>query len=298
MPYRNVFITNDSALKLKNNQLIVFNGEEYSFPVEDVRSVVVDNPCTTLSARLISYLAENGVCLIICDQKHMPSAQLMPMSTYCRVNKRINLQNSQSLPKLKRIWQKIVVSKIENQAKCLELLCNDNFLKIKSIAGTVQSGDVTNREGYAASLYFKFLFGKDFVRGEDNIINAGLNYGYAVFRSYIAKTLAAYGLEPSLGIHHKNQLNAYNLADDIIEPFRPIVDFFVASHCDEWENFGTVQKAQLVGLLNCAVKCGEERYSVAHAMEFMIQSLIFSYENDCIELKLPTVGGIAYFDYD
>ena len=298
MPYRNIFVTNDSALQLKNNQLIVFNGEEYSFPVEDVRSVIVDNPCTTLSARLISYLAENGVCLIICDQKHMPSAQLMPMSTYCRVNKRINLQNSQSLPKLKRIWQKIVVSKIENQAKCLELLCNDNFLKIKSIAGTVQSGDVTNREGYAASLYFKYLFSRDFVRDDDNIINSGLNYGYAIFRSYIAKTLAAYGLEPSLGIHHKNQLNAYNLADDIIEPFRPIVDLFVASHCDEWEIFGTVQKAQLVGLLNCAVKCGEERYSVAHAMECMIQSLIFSYENDCIELKLPTVGGIAYFDYD
>lgn len=107
MPYRNIFIANKASLKLKNNQLIVLNGEEFSFPVEDIKSIVVDNELTTLSARLISFLAESGVCLIVCGSKHMPSAQLMPVNVYCRVNKRIQLQFAQSKPKLKKYGSKL-----------------------------------------------------------------------------------------------------------------------------------------------------------------------------------------------
>lgn len=106
MAYRNIFITNEARLKLKNNQLIVFNGEELSFPIEDIRSIVIDNPYTSLTGKLITQLANDGVCLIICDEKHTPSCELLPIGAYCRMNKRINLQFSQSKPKLKKIWQK------------------------------------------------------------------------------------------------------------------------------------------------------------------------------------------------
>lgn len=298
MPYRNIFIANEAKMRLKNNQLIVFNGNEFSFPIEDIKSIVVDNPRTTLSAKLVSYLSEQGVCLIFCDEKHTPSASLVPIGSYCRSLKRIELQISQSKPKLKRIWQQIVVRKIENQAECLKINNIDNG-KLIAISKSVQSGDANNREGYAASVYFKLLFGNNFTRDQDCVINSALNYGYAVIRSFIAKSLVCYGLEPALGIHHKNQLNSFNLADDLIEPFRPVVDVFVAQNYDSWENFfDTYQKAELQKLLNSVVIVNNERRSLTKAIEVLIQSLVTSFEEETANLKLPKIVKTTYFDYD
>lgn len=299
MAYRNIFISNEAKLRLRNKQLIVDNGEELSFPIEDIRSIVIDNAYTTLSAKLISKLSEDGVCVIVCDDRHTPSAVMMPIGVYCRVNKRVTLQFEQSKPKLKRIWQEIVKAKINNQARCLELNSVPKSEELYSMAKAVASGDSTNREGYAARVYFRSMFGNDFTRDDENRINAALNYGYAVFRSYISKTLVAYGLEPSIGIHHKNQLNAFNLADDIIEPFRPIVDNYVLKNYREWgEGFLTAQKADIVLLLNCAVTVDGKRHSAANAAELTVQSVISSFENDEVKLKLPVLNELSYFDYD
>lgn len=300
MAYRNIFIANKSSLKLRSNQLIVNNGVEYSFHIEDIRSIVIDNCYSTLTGKLLSKLADNGVCVIICDEKHTPSAELLPIGAYCRMNKRISLQVSQSKPKQKRIWQSIVIAKINNQAKCLELNgYKDEANQIHSIAKDVPSGDVTNREGYAARQYFRYMFGNDFTRDDENNINAGLNYGYAILRSYIAKTIVSYGLEPSLGIHHKSQLNQFNLADDIIEPFRPIVDNFVYKNYLEWgDQFYTPHKAELQLLLNSATIIDGKRHSVANAIDLMVQSIISSFESEEIMLKLPDLIETSYFNYD
>ena len=208
MPFRNIFVENKASMRLKNNQLVVENDIDiFSFPIEDIKSIVIDNQYTTLSAKLVSSLAEEGVCLIITNDKHMPSCGLVPIASYHRLNKRINLQFNQSKPKLKRIWQSIAIAKIENQAECLRLNKIEGWEKVLNISKAVLSGDSTNREGYAANLYFKMLFGSDFTRDKENAINAALNYGYSIIRSYISKTIICEGLEPSLGIHHKNQLN-------------------------------------------------------------------------------------------
>lgn len=299
MPYRNIFVANETVLRLKNRQLTADNGEKFTFPVEDIRCIVIDNERSVLSARLISFLAENGVCLIVCDRRRMPSAQLVPTGAYCRVQKRILLQTAQSKPRLKRIWQKIVVQKIENQARCIDLAGKTGAERLFRLAGEVQSGDPTNREGCAARIYFPLLFGGVFTRDSDIEINAALNYGYAVIRAFIAKTLAAYGLEPSIGIHHKNQLNAFNLADDLIEPFRPIVDLFAATELLNIDKgFNTAHKAQLVRLLNCAVTVDGERCSLARAVDSLVQSLIYSFENEEIKLRLPEIGEISFFEYE
>ncbi len=299
MAYRNIFIANEAKLKLKNNQLIVFNAEEISFPIEDIRSIVIDNQYTCLTSSLMTKLADEGVCLIICDDKHIPSCELLPIGSYCRMNKRINLQFSQSKPKLKRIWQKIVQTKINNQAKCLEINSIEEAKTLFAISKNVSSGDSTNREGYAARLYFKLLFGKEFTRDSENYINAALNYGYAILRSFIAKTVVAYGLEPSFGIHHKSQLNQFNLADDIIEPYRPIVDNFVYQNYINCEGtFSTAQKAELQLLLNSATVIDDNRHSVANAIELTVQSIISSFENEDIKLKLPDIIDTSYFNYD
>lgn len=299
MAYRNIFIANQSSLRLRNNQLVVNNGEEFTFPIEDIRCILIDDCYSTLSGKLISRLAAQGVCIIICDEKHMPSSVLQPIGVYCRLNKRILLQTQQSKPKLKQIWKQIVEFKVLNQAKCLELNDKGEDKVLASIAKSVLSGDTTNREGYAARIYFKSLFGESFTRDDENNINAALNYGYAVLRSYISKTVVSYGLEPSLGIHHKSQLNQFNLADDIIEPFRPIVDNYVYKNHVKWsKSFLTPNKADLLLLLNCAVVINGKRHSVANAIELLVQSLISSFENDEINLKLPNLCEYSLFDYD
>lgn len=299
MPYRNIFVANSSKLSFKNNQLIVDNGEIYTFPVEDIRSIVIDNYHSTLSTALISKLSEADVCLIVCDGKHLPTTVLLPINSFSRQNKRLILQFQQPLPKLKRIWQQIVISKITNQFLCLEYNGLKTNTSLKVIAKTVQSGDKTNREAYSANLYFKALFGKDFKRSDENIINAALNYGYAILRSFIAKTVVAYGLEPSVGIHHKNEYNSFNLADDLIEPFRPIVDMYVFNNYKKWnDSFSTAQKGELQSLLNTVIISDNEKHSVSFAIERLVQSIINSYENTNIYLKLPVLQEKTYFDYE
>ena len=117
MPYRNIFVANETVLKLRNRQLVADNGEIFTFPIEDIRCIVIDNEKSVLSAQLIAFLAAYNVCLLVCDRRHMPAAQLVPVGAYCRVQKRIQLQIAQSKPKCKRLWQKIVKQKIENQAR-------------------------------------------------------------------------------------------------------------------------------------------------------------------------------------
>lgn len=299
MPYRSLFITNPAGLRLKDMQLVVDNGDTFTFPVEDLRAVVIDEPAATLSARLISFLAENGVCLIFCDERHLPCAALTPSGAHCRLAKRLRTQTALSLPRQKRLWQQIAVQKIKNQAACLALNGKSESEKLLAIAGQVKSGDPTNREGYAAAVYFKALFGPDFVRSEENRVNAALNYGYAIFRAYLARTIAVYGLEPAVGIHHCSQLNAFNLADDLIEPFRPAVDLFVAQHQKEWDGFGTAERAELVRLLNAVTEVDGARCSLAHAAETAVQSLVGAMESrETLPLKLPRLQPTAYFDYD
>lgn len=296
MPYRNVFITNSSKLSLKNNQLLVNNGDVFVFPIEDIRSIVIENQQTLLTSALISKLSSSGVCVIICDEKHLPSSVLIPINSFSTPRDRIELQISQSLPFKKRLWQSIVVSKIKNQSKCLEFVGVDNK-KISAIASSVTSGDVTNREGYAANIYFKMLFGKNFTREQENTINIALNYGYSILRSFIARTITVYGLEPVFGIHHSNKYNAFNLADDIIEPFRPVVDLYVYYNINSQE-FGTFQKGELVRLINAVIVSGDEKHSVAFAIERMVQSLVLSFEKKEDLLKLPQLLKTDYFDYD
>jgi CRISPR-associated protein Cas1 len=300
MPYRNIFVENRASMRLKNNQLIVENGiDVFSFPIEDIRSIVIDNPYSTLSAKLINALADEGVCLILTNDKHMPSCELIPIASYHRLNKRINLQFNQSKPKLKRIWQSIAIAKIENQAECLRLNNIDGWEKVLNISKTVLSGDSTNREGYAASIYFKMLFGSDFTRDKENAVNAALNYGYSIIRSFISKTIVCEGLEPSLGIHHKNQLNQFNLSDDIIEPFRPIVDNYVYNNYIDWgEEFYRFQKSELLRLLNCKTVVNGNNCSLSRAVELFVQSIVYSYEEDNVDLNLPKLIETDFFEYD
>lgn len=229
--------SNRAYLSCRQRQLIIkttdrMTGEpcEYSRPVEDIGAVVIESGQVTLSSHLISALLENKAALIICDGKHMPSGLMLPLEGNTLQSERFEAQISASLPLKKQLWQQTIIMKIKNQGAVLKRANSMEIGNMLAWASQVRSGDPDNLEGRAAAYYWKNLFGEDygFVRGyEGDGPNVLLDYGYAILRAIIARSLVASGLMPTLGIHHSNRYNAYCLADDMMEPYRPYVDLMV-----------------------------------------------------------------------
>lgn len=299
MPYRNIVISSSVRISVKNDQLVISGEAEGSVPIEDIRVLMIESQSATISSYALSFLAQKGICVFLCDDKHLPCALLTPFAQYSRQKKQIELQFSQSKPKLKNMWSEIVISKILNQAKCLELcgVGEEGVKKLRSLTKRVLSGDSTNVEAYAASLYFTLLFGEVFSRKGEDDINSALNYGYAIIRGFICRTIAKYGYEPSIGIHHCSQLNNFNLADDIIEPFRPIVDLFVYRKCLGIP-FDRNIKLSLVSILNHNIIYKGQKQSVAYAIEQTIQSLGRNFMQEDDHLILPELIDLEIHEYE
>lgn len=218
--------------------------EKTTIPIEDIGVVMLDNPQITLSHPLLNALLSNNAAIITCNDRHMPSGMLLPLEGNTLQSERYKTQISASLPLKKQLWQQTVQAKIANQAAVLLELGYD-IEPMQYFQRSVRSGDPDNYEGRAASFYWKHLFNgildDDFVRGrfEDDPNNL-LNYGYAVLRAVITRSLVGSGLLPTLGIHHRNKYNAFCLADDIMEPYRPFVDRIVLSIVDDFDDVSTL----------------------------------------------------------
>ena len=233
---RTLLFSNRAFLSLKDNQLLVDKpkiegvqeAQKITVPIEDLGVVLLDSHQITLTHPLLNALVENNTALVICNQKHMPSGLFLPLETNTLQQERQSKQLNARLPLKKQLWQQTVQSKIANQAALLGLRGADTE-PMEYFQRSVRSGDPDNYEGRAAAFYWKNLFGElvdgNFTRGRyDNPPNNLLNYGYAVLRAVIARNLVGTGLNPTLGIHHHNRYNAFCLADDIMEPYRPFVD--------------------------------------------------------------------------
>ncbi len=300
MPYRNLMISSNAHLKIKDEQLLITTDATHSIPIEDINSVLIENRQSTITIATLAKLAQDGVTVYVCDEKHTPCAIMMPFAQNSRQYGMVKLQENMSLPLQKQLWQQIVKCKILNQAICLELNNQIETSKhLRSLAQNVNSGDSKNTEAVAAAAYFKALFGNSFSRNnESDLRNAALNYGYAIIRGHIARLIASYGFLPMKGIHHKNELNAYNLADDFIEPFRPVVDLFI-SHEPLNNEFLTPQlKQKLYNLLNMDIKIMQQYHSVAYAAEKMIQSFTRCCQKTAKEMLLPTLVALRQHTYE
>lgn len=299
MGYRSIVISSPVTISVKNEQLVIEGENKGTIPIEDIRTLMIESRSSLITTYALSALSEAGVCVYFCDEKHLPCAVLQPVGRYFRQRKQILLQLEQSKPHLKRMWKDIVICKIKNQTKCLEECGVDKEFtqKVGRLSTLVQSGDTGNVEGQAAALYFKYLFGNGFSRGDENEINAALNYGYAIVRGYIARILADHGFESCLGIHHRSELNNYNLADDLIEPFRPLVDLFVFQNMPE-KSFTSTNKRELCNILNYEMISGGEHHSAAYSIERLIHSLerCFSSEDD--SLLLPSIEKLKRHEYE
>ena len=229
---RTLFFGNPAYLSTRNKQLVINfpeeGKEEVTIPIEDLGYVVLENPQITITNGLLTLLIENKTAVITCNRQHMPCSFLQPLVGHSEQTERIRYQLNASVPLKKNLWQQTVVSKIENQAQHF-LERGKNALRLKRYAKQVRSGDMNNEEALAAAFYFQNLFDlPEFSRNQKGMPpNNLLNYGYAILRAIAARALVSSGMLPSVGIFHSNKYNAYCLADDVMEPYRPFVDALV-----------------------------------------------------------------------
>lgn len=255
MAWRTVFISNPAKLKLKQSSVVIeqITGET-SVPLEDIVAIIIENPQVILTAPILSACADNQVALISVDKTGTPNGIFLSYLPHSRALKIMRQQLEMSIPAKKRLWQTVVKQKLVNQALLLRLhKIEDKATHLELLAKNVKSGDTDNHEAYASQLYFPALFGKNFSRNFSVISNSALNYGYAIVRSAMARSLVGYGFLTAFGIHHKNEQNAFNLADDLMEPYRPVVDALVLKICPEnflVEDLDVELKAKLVGVLH------------------------------------------------
>lgn len=283
-----VTVKNDS-LKFRN----LITKEERYILFDDVEVLIFANQRCSLSHTVIQQCLVRQVTLLFCDERQSPIAQLTTDYGHSQRLKRLRSQINVTTRVKDRLWRKIVMAKIVNQGNCLRYIADaeEAGIELRNLSKEVTEGDRNNREAYAARRYFYTLFGEGFKRGRyDDPINSGLNYGYALIRALIRKELAFHGFEPSIGIHHESAENPYNLSDDLIEAYRPLVDVLVYENlfktkCDAFE---ISEKKALLKIFfeKCVIDGGVT--TVTDAIHRTVESLISCLEkNSSAKLLLP-----------
>lgn len=298
LSWRIIYIAEAEEMKLYLDNLKVIKDEqEILVPLSDIHTIIVDNSRTVVSGRLINKLSEYHILLIFCDEYHMPNVFSLGLYSHYRVYGVLNQQLSWENNIRGEMWRKIVSIKIRNQKSVLEYLQKDSEVieKMNKLSNNVLFEDETNREGHAAKIYFNELFGDDFKRERKNAdaYNSALNYGYIVLRACLARTIVAYGLHPAYGIGHRNQFNAFNLADDCMEVFRPVIDLWVCLTVKETDFLNQTMKQQLVRRLSSKLDIGGQKQTVLNAIELFIQSFIKGMNSHDPEMLIYPNNGIA-----
>ena len=251
---RTLFFSTPINLSLKDRQLVFYlkeaPDEKRTVPIEDIGFVVLEHPMIGITLPLLNALTENNVGVIFCNDKLLPASMLLNLDSNSTQQESFRAQVEASEPLKKNLWKQTVEAKIRNQAALLRKLGLDGDT-LKPLYMNVKSGDVDNREGVAAKLYWNMLLGRDFIRNREGAPpNNLLNYGYTILRAAVARSLMGSGLLPAFGIFHRNRYNAFPLADDIMEPFRPFVDEIVHKLYYSGETELTKEvKATLLGIL-------------------------------------------------
>ncbi len=296
--WRNILITNPAKLRCENKALIIEQDCNYKIPLEDIGSIIIDCPKVILTVPLLSMCAEYGIAIYISNSRHIPNGIFLSFGSHNKILNLLKLQLNLAKPVIKNLWTQIVKAKIKNQASCLKA-CGliDEYNYLYKIASKVRSGDPDNIEARSAAFYFKNLFSKKFSRKDDeSMINSSLNYGYAIFRGEISRKLIAHGLQTELGLFHKNQGNKFNLADDLIEPYRPLVDLFTNTNKELVNK--KLPKQQLIKLLYCEVETPRGKMSVSLSIEVLIESFVRVLKGEAKILELPKLKSLEPHLYE
>lgn len=303
--------SNPVYLSLKNGQMVIrlpevehndtFNEQdkrrlEVTRPVEDIGIVVLDHRQITLTHGLMEALLANNCALITCDNHSLPVGLLLPLCGNTTQNERFRTQLDASLPLKKQLWQQTIRQKIRNQARVLQRCGYNDIGCMEAWADDVRSGDPDNLEARAAAYYWKHLFRKHpgFIRDREGFPpNNLLNYGYAILRAVVARSLVASGLLPTLGIHHHNRYNAYCLADDIMEPYRPYVDELVVeiiSETNDYDELNKQLKGKLLTIPVIDVIISEQRSPLMIAAGITTASLYKCFAGEIRKISYPEIA--------
>ena len=291
---RTLFFGNPFQLKTKNEQLLITNQEmglSKQVPIEDIGFVVIEHPEIYITIPTLTKLSQNNVSVIFCDAKHLPCSMLLNLDNHHIQQELFSYQINASEPLKKQLWQQIVIAKIKHQAQHLQLL-NKPYEVLKFYESKVLSGDTDNREGVAAAYYWKTVFDFEFKRERQGAYpNLFLNYGYIILRAAVARAIAGSGLLSTLGIHHHNKYNAFCLADDVMEPFRPLVDAKVIEIINTFPNKElTVEiKAELLKILTQTVYFKDIKSPLMVALSKTTTSLQQCYAGTSKKLSYPSL---------
>lgn len=287
---KTILLENKATLTTKNRQLVIKSEtRESSIPIEDIGFIVIDHAEIHLSITAMNLLVENNSSVIICNTNHLPNGMFLNLNSHHIQQEIFKNQINASVPLKKQLWQQTIIEKITNQGILLEKITG-NKNSFDFLCSKVLSGDSSNMEGVAAAQYWKLFFEIPFKRERfGDYPNSFLNYGYAILRAATARALSGSGLLNTLGIHHKSKYNAFALADDIMEPFRPIVDekvFELMQTYDEQE-LNTVLKSELLQILTRTVYFKEEKSPLMVALQKTASSLQQCYTGERKKIKYP-----------
>ena len=282
---------------MKNKQFILKllnedNNADISIPIEDIGVLVLDNPQITITHSLLNYLLNNNVSVVTCNNSHMPEGLFLPLESNLVQSERFRDQINASEPLKKQLWRQTVSAKIYNQALLLKKH-NKQYRNMMQWSMKVNSGDTGNLEARAAAYYWKVLFPDeiDFSRDRENPPpNNLLNYGYAILRAVTARALVASGLLPTLGIHHHNKYNAFCLADDIMEPYRPFLDSIVLNIVKSGEDYSILNasiKKQLIGITTETILIDKEKSPLMVGIQRTTASLVKCFNGEMKKIIYP-----------
>lgn len=276
MSFRTVVITKQSKLSYKNRYLAVKSElEENYIHLSEIDTIIVDSIAVSISSYLLKELADNKINIIFCDEKHNPFGELNSFYSSHNTSKKILIQTKWNNKQKDELWSQIVKNKIINQAILLNKIKSENYDLLMSYVNEVRVGDRTNREAHSAKVYFNSLFTKSFIRNANDNINAALNYGYSILLSNFNKEIINNGYLTQLGIHHKSEFNQFNLACDLMEPFRPIIDNFV--YYNQTREFDSKYKLDLINIFNNNYKYLSKNYTLKDIIKMYTKNTL-----DCL----------------
>lgn len=294
---RTVEISRPAHLSLSRAQLVIKAKEgdaELTVPVEDLGVLVLDDSGITHSTAALLACMKNNVAVVLCDERHLPAGLLQPFEGHTLFQKHLRDQLDASQPQRKQLWQRIIQAKLKAQATILEKHTG-NDAHLGKLAAQVRSGDPDNLEAHAARRYFSSLFGENFTRNPDlGGINSAMNYGYALLRAAVARSIVGSGMHPALGIWHKNQYNAYTLADDLMEPLRPSADSLIASRIakhplSDEPMLDRDWRTALLQLLQQDYRLGDRTFPLLVALQHYTSSIRQYLSREVEELETPVL---------
>lgn len=291
--FRSLMIGSSAKLSLKNANLLIEHPEKGSVSValSDIHTIILESPAITLTSALLCALAEHKIVLLCCDASHSPNGVFMPYLTHYQSNAVIKSQIAQTKQHKAILWQYIIKTKIQNQANLARKFDKKVSEELVNLSKKVVLGDTKNCEGIAAAKYFKTLFGAEFSRDEPIWINSALNYVYAIIRSCVVRNIVSSGLLPIFGVGHDNIFNNFNLADDLMEPYRIFGDRLVLGLYDDSKDtfLTTKDKANLSGVLEVTTKISGKKFNLAMAITKSVQSYKNSLNSGICELEFGEI---------